>query len=337
MEIIKKQTHIDFIGKRRLPMGLSMLLNVLTLVALFVFGLNFGLDFTGGTLVELSYAEAADVTQVRQTLANNNFGDAVVQRFGTARDLMVRLPVKDGADSAKTNAKVVAALRATQNEREVESRPGQAQRCIVGESKAPVDCRIQVRRVEFVGPQVGEELVEKGGMALLLTTIGVLIYVIFRFEWRFAVGAIAATAHDVFLLFGFFSVTQMEFSLTVLAAIMAVLGYSLNDTIVVFDRVRENFRKMRKSTATEIMNAAINQTLARTIITSGTTLLTMFALFFYGGEIIHNFSLAMIVGILVGTYSSIFIATPVTLALGITREDMMPVKKETTQEQESLP
>jgi len=332
MEIIKKQTHIDFIGKRWLPMGLSMLLNVLTLVALFVFGLNFGLDFTGGTLVELSYSEAADVTQVRKTLADAGFGDAVVQRFGTARDLMVRLPVKEGAGSAKTNAKVVEALRAALKEHEVESRPGQAQRCVAGESKTPADCRIQVRRVEFVGPQVGQELIEKGGMALLLTIVGVLIYVIFRFEWRFAVGAIAATAHDVFLLFGFFSVTQMEFSLSVLAAIMAVLGYSLNDTIVIFDRVRENFRKMRKSTVTEIMNTSINQTLSRTIITSGTTLLTMFALFFYGGEIIHNFSVAMIVGVFIGTYSTVYVATTVTLALGIRREDMLPVKKEAIQE-----
>ncbi len=332
MEIFKRQTHIDFIGKRRVPMMLSALLNILTLVALFVFGLNFGLDFTGGTLVEVSYAQPVKANEVRKILAEKGMPDAVVQHFGTARDLMIRLPVRDIEGSAAASGKVVEALRSALNEREVESRPGQPQRCVIGESPKWVTCRVQVRRIEFVGPQIGKELVEKGGLALLLTIIGVLVYVIFRFEWRFAVGAVAAISHDVFLVFGFFSVTQMDFSLSVLAAILAVLGYSLNDTIVVFDRVRENFRKMRKSNVIEIMNASINQTLSRTVITSGTTLLTLFALFFYGGEIIRGFSIAMIVGVLIGTYSSIFIAVPVTLALGITREDMLPVKKEAVQD-----
>lgn len=330
MEVFKRETRVDFIGKRRIPMTVSMLLNLATLAALFIFGLNFGLDFTGGTLVELNYAQSADVAEVRKALVDKGFGDAVVQRFGTARDLMVRLPVREGEGkgAAVVSAKLVETLRAALGEREVESRPGQAQKCLAGESKTPAACQVQVKRVEFVGPQVGRELAEKGALALLFAGIGILIYVIVRFEWRFAVGAIAATAHDVFLVFGFFAFTQMEFSLSVLAAILAVLGYSLNDTVVVFDRIRENFRKMRKSTVPEIMNASLNQTLSRTVITSGVTALTMIALFFYGGEILRGFSAAMLVGIAVGTYSSIFIATPVTLILGITREDMLPVKKE---------
>ena len=329
MELFKRTTKFDFLGKRRAPIAVSVVLTVLTVVSLFVAGLNLGLDFTGGTLVEIAYDRPADVTEVRETLADNGFGDALVQRFGTTRELMIRLPVHAAEqDSAGTSHAVVAVLRAGSGENEVESKPGQAQKCVKGESSLPVECSLQVRRVEFVGPQVGRELVEKGGLALLLSTIGILIYVIFRFEWRFALGAIAASVHDVLLVFGFFSVTQMEFSLTVLAAILAVLGYSLNDTVVVLDRIRENFRKMRKHSVIEIMNASVNQTLSRTIITSGTTLLTVLALFFYGGEIMHGFSVALMVGILVGTYSSIYIATPVTLALGITREDMLPPKKE---------
>jgi preprotein translocase subunit SecF len=244
---------------------------------------------------------------------------------------MVRLPVRGAdKDSAGTSQELVTALRSVLGEREIESRPGQAQQCVRQGSSVQTPCALQVRRVEFVGPQVGRELVEKGGLALLFSTIGILIYVIIRFEWRFAVGAIVASVHDVMLVFGFFSVTQMEFSLTVLAAILAVLGYSLNDTVVVLDRIRENFRKMRKNTVVEIMNASLNQTLARTVITSGTTLIAVLSLFFYGGEILHAFSVALIVGIIVGTFSSLYIATPVTLALGITREDMLPPKKEAT-------
>lgn len=329
MELFKRTTKFDFLGKRRAPIVVSVVLTAFTVVSLFVAGLNLGLDFTGGTLVEIAYDQPADVAEVRKTLADNGFGDAVVQRFGTTRELMIRLPVRAAKqDSAGTSHAVVAVLRAGAGEREVESEPGQAQRCVKGESVSPVACSLQVRRVEFVGPQVGRELVEKGGLALLLSMIGILIYVIFRFEWRFAVGAIVASAHDVLLVFGFFAVTQMEFSLTVLAAILAVLGYSLNDTVVVLDRIRENFRKMRKQTVVEIMNTSVNQTLARTIITSSTTLLAVLALFFYGGEIMHGFSVALIAGILVGTYSSIYIAIPVTLALGITREDMLPPRKE---------
>src|SRR3990172_10849936 len=223
MEIFKRVTHIDFIGRRRLWLGVSMFLNALTLAALFVYGLNFGLDFTGGTLVEITYSRPVDVAEARKALADHGMGDAVVQRFGTGRDVMVPLPLRAGEDSARGSVKVIEALRAAVGEREVESRPGQAQKCLARESKTPAPCPAHVKRVEFVGPQVGRELAEKGGLALLFSAIGILFYVIFRFEWRFAAGAIAATAHDVFLVFGFFSFTQIEFSLSVLAAFMAVL------------------------------------------------------------------------------------------------------------------
>ncbi|MFQ5994033.1 MAG: protein translocase subunit SecF [Acidiferrobacterales bacterium] len=322
------KTNIDFIGTRRIPIVISVVLIIVTFVSLFTQRLNFGLDFTGGTLVELGYGEPVEVAEVRQQLNGSGFPDAVVQHFGTARDVMVRIPLGDAQDSAASSNQLIDGLRKARNETVVESRPGRAQKCTQGTDKSIVDCQVQVRRVEFVGPQVGGELVEKGGLALIYTLIAILIYVLFRFEWRFAVGSIIAVAHDVLITFGFFSVTQIEFSLPVLAAILAVLGYSLNDTIVVFDRIRENFRRMRKATVIDIMNTSINQTLSRTIITSGTTMLTVLALFFLGGEIMQGFSIALIVGIVIGTYSSIYIATPTVLALRISREDMLPVKKE---------
>jgi len=331
MIFFEKQTKFDFIGRRRLAIAISMILIAITTASFFVRGLNLGLDFTGGTLVEVSYAESVEVSDVRAQLAAGTFPDAVVQQFGTARDVMIRIPLQSGRDSAVLSNTVIDVLRKARDEVLVESRPGQRQQCTRGGSKTVVDCNLQVRRVEFVGPQVGDELVEKGGLALLYTLIAILIYVVVRFEWRFAIGSIVAVAHDVFLTFGFFSLTQIEFSLPVLAAILAVLGYSLNDTIVVFDRIRENFRRMRKARVPEIMNTSINQTLSRTIITSTTTMFTVLSLFFLGGEIIHAFSTALIVGIIVGTYSSIYIATPTVLALGISRQDMLPVKKEGAQ------
>ena len=328
MEVFKKETRIDFIGRRRLPIALSALLIIGTFITLFTRGLNFGLDFTGGTLIELSYQDSVDVSVVRNQLAQAGMTDSVVQHFGTSRDVMVRIPVRADNESAKLSNEVVGILRTAVGEKLVQSQPGKAQQCLAEKSSSIRDCQIQVRRVEFVGPQVGEELTEQGGLALLYTLIAILIYVMFRFEWRFAVGAIIATAHDVLLTFGFFSLMQLEFSLSVLAALLAVLGYSLNDTIVVFDRIRENFRKMRKSSNIEVMNASINQTLSRTIITSMTTLLTVLALYFFGGEIIHGFAIALMIGIIVGTYSSIYIATPAVLVMGVSREDLMPVKKE---------
>lgn len=327
MQIFDRKTHIDFIGNRRLPVAVSVLLVIATFVLLFTRGLNFGLDFTGGTLVELSYAEPVQVAPVRKQLADSGVADAVVQHFGTSRDIMVRIPVSKDGNSSTLSNQVVEILRQNVGDRLLSSRPGKAQQCI-DKGKKISDCHIQVRRIEFVGPQVGEELTEQGGLAMLYTLIAILAYVMFRFEWRFAIGAIIAISHDVLLTFGFFSLFQLEFSLSVLAAILAVLGYSLNDTIVVFDRIRENFRKIRKGTTVDIMNTSINQTLARTIITSTTTMLTVLALFVFGGDIIHGFAIALMVGIVVGTYSSIYVATPAVLAMGISREDMMPVKKE---------
>ena len=328
MEFFRRETHVDFIGRRRIPIAISVLLLIGTMFVLFTRGLNFGLDFTGGTLIELSYQEPVEVASVRKELADAGMADTVVQHFGTSSDVMVRIPVRKGTDSATLSDEVVSILRIGVGEKLVQSRPGKAQQCSSRKSSELKDCQVQVRRVEFVGPQVGEELTEQGGLALLYTLIAILIYVMFRFEWRFAVGAIVAIAHDVLLTFGFFSLMQLEFSLSVLAAMLAVLGYSLNDTIVVFDRIRENFRRMRKGSNIEVMNTAINQTLSRTIITSATTMLTVLALFFFGGEIIHGFSIALIVGIFVGTYSSIYIATPAVLAMGVSRDDLMPVKKE---------
>jgi preprotein translocase subunit SecF len=340
-EFFKKTPTFDFLGKYKPYFGVSVAALIVTLIFLFVFKLNLGLDFTGGTLVELSYQEAVDIARVRQTLQAQGYSQAVVQRFGTAQELMVRVPLDKAEASTtdigldtdikenKTALEVIKILRGANDERLVENRSGQLQQCVTSATTAPRVCHIQVKRIEYVGPQVGEELAWQGGLALLIGSAFILIYLFFRFEIRFAAASIIATTHDVLLIFGFFSITQLEFDLTVLAATLAVLGYSLNDTVVIFDRIRENFRLMRRvSSVTEIMNISLNQTLSRTIITSGTTFLTVLALFFLGGEIIHNFSIALIVGIIFGTYSSLFIAPPVVLMLGVRREDLLPVKKE---------
>lgn len=335
MEFFHRQTHFDFIGTRYIPITISAILITATIISLFVRGLNFGLDFTGGTVIELSYKDAASVGQIRDDLAKNGFDDTVVQHFGTSRDVLVRVPATTTGKSSEISNRVTRILRKRFQENVVSSQPGKAQQCTTVENPKTIkSCTIQVKRVEFVGPQVGRELAEKGGLALLYTLIAILIYVMVRFEWRFAVGSVIATAHDVLITLGFFSFTQMEFSLTVLAAVLAVLGYSLNDTIVVFDRIRENFRRMRKETTKEVMNVSINQTLSRTIITSGTTMITVLALYFFGGETIRGFSVALIVGIFYGTFSSIYIATPAALALGVSRADLVQSKKETAADRE---
>ncbi|GMR20896.1 MAG: protein translocase subunit SecF [Gammaproteobacteria bacterium] len=337
MQFLSKTKPIDFLGKRKLPMALSALLVIATIGLLSIRGLSFGLDFTGGTLVELIYNRTVDVSQVRDALTQAGMDDAVVQHFGTTQDVLVRLPIRKDEDSATVSTRVVEVVRKADGEFLVSARGEQGQQCRDIAGKTVKLCSIQIRRIEFVGPQVGDELATQGGLALLYTLIAVLIYVMFRFEWRFAVGAVVAIAHDVLLTFGFFSLTGVEFDLSVLAAILAVLGYSLNDTIVVFDRIRENFHKLRKHDVVGVLNTSINNTLARTIITSGTTLLVLISLLVFGGEIIHSFAIALIVGVLVGTYSSIYIATPVVLALGISRDDMMPVKKEGAEEKSLLP
>lgn len=304
MQLIKPNTKIDFI-KLGLPMMVISGALVLASLALLGFrGLNFGLDFTGGTLIEVAYEQPAELSSIRDALEEAGFDDAMVQRFDTARDIVVRLPSEGEQASAETSTEVLQTLNDA--------------------SAGSVD----MRRVEFVGPQVGQELKEKGGLAMLYAVIGILIYVWLRFEWRFSVGAIAATVHDSVLTLGFFSLFQIDFDLTILAALLAVIGYSLNDTIVIFDRVRENFQNMRKATPREVMNRSINQTLSRTVMTSVTTLLVLLSLFFFGGEVVHGFALALIVGVLFGTYSTIYVATTLCLWLGVSRQDLMPVKKE---------
>jgi len=336
MELVRK-TNIDFLGKRRFALVISSAMIIAGIVSLFVQGLNFGVDFTGGTLVEVSYHESVDISKVRRDLGDGGIKDAQVQYFGTARDVMVRLQVSADKKAAEQSAQVMEALRRPFGEVLTDaSQGGGTQRC-AGSGGAAVDCKVQMRRVEVVGPQVGEELTEQGGLAMLYALIGILIYVAWRFEWRLAVGSVAALVHDVLITIGMFSILQMEFSLSVLAAILAVIGYSLNDTIVVFDRIRENFRKMRKSSAVDIMNVSINQTLSRTVLTSATTLLVLLSLFFLGGEVIRGFAAALVIGIVVGTYSSIFVASPLALVLGISREDMLPVQKEGADQQNLSP
>tara|TARA_B100001123_G_scaffold2207_3_gene3066 strand:- start:2824 stop:3831 length:1008 start_codon:yes stop_codon:yes gene_type:complete len=335
MEFLKKDTRFDFLGRRKQAAVVSVVVIAIGLISLTFRGLNFGIDFTGGTLVEVSYADSVDANEIRADLKGAGFDDVIVQHFGTSRDLMIRLPADSDVNAAQTSSLIMAALRVPFSETLADTPEGQKQRC-VKENSEPQECEVQMRRVEFVGPQVGEELTEDGGLAMLYALIGILVYVAWRFEWRFALGAIIALVHDVAITIGFFSLTGLEFSLPVLAAVLAVIGYSLNDTIVVFDRIRENFRKMRRGTVSEIMNRAINQTLRRTVLTSLTTLLVVLTLLLIGGEIIKGFAAALLIGVLVGTYSSIFVASPSVLSMGISRDDMLPVDKE-GEEADALP
>ena len=304
MQILKSGTKIDFMGKRKLAMVFSAIVLVVALGALFMRGLSLGIDFTGGTLIELGYEEDADIPAIRAVLEQGGYGDSSVQQFGTARDVLIRLAQREEGSSSRVSNEVFGLL-----------------------SNA-VDGMVELRRVEFVGPQVGEELTEDGALAVLVALMAILVYVALRFEWRFAVGSVIALVHDVVFTVGLFALLQIEFDLPVLAAVLAVIGYSLNDTIVVYDRVRENFRKMRKGTPTEIINISLNQTLSRTLVTSMTTVLVLLALFFLGGEIIHGFAFALLVGVLIGTYSSIYVASSSVLMLGVSKADLMPVQKE---------
>ncbi len=304
MDIIKSNTAINFMGQRKLAVVFSVVLILLSIGSLSLRGLNFGLDFTGGTLIELSYSESPELNDVRSTLTDAGFAEFTVQTFGSARDIVVRIPAEDGSEGgADLSTRVLEALAA---------------------DNAGVD----LRRVEFVGPQVGEELAEQGGLALLYALFGILIYVSLRFQWRFAVGAVAALVHDVLIVLGLLSLFQMSFDLTVVAAILAVIGYSLNDTIVVYDRLRENFRVKRKGTAIDLTNLSINQMLGRTLMTSLTTMAVLIALFYFGGEIIHAFAYTLIMGVIVGTYSSIYVAGNAAIMLGVSKQDLMPVEKE---------
>jgi preprotein translocase subunit SecF len=304
MQFLKEQTHFRFMAKRKLAFVFSGLLLIAAITSIVTQGLNFGIDFTGGTMIELSYQEQANLEKIRTDLESAGYEDSVVQNFGSIHEVLIRLPVIEGQNMSELSNDVVAVLQA-QNETEID-----------------------VRRVEFVGPQVGEELTEDGGLAMLYALMGILIYVALRFEYRFAVGSIVALIHDVILVIGFFSLFQLDFDLTVLAAILAVIGYSLNDTIVVFDRIRETFLRKRKGSSEEIIDLALNDTLSRTMVTSLTTLLVVVALFTFGGEVIHSFSIALLLGIVVGTYSSIYIASNTVLTMGITKEHLMPVEKD---------
>ena len=335
MEFLKRDTRIDFIGRRRIAALISISVIVIVLLSLFFRGLNLGIDFTGGTLVEVSYSSSVNTEEVRTNLRRSGLDGVVVQYFGTSRDVLIRLPADPEVDAAESSSLIISSLREPYGETLAQSSENDSQRCVFQDGTTG-DCTVQMRRVEFVGPQVGGELTEKGGLAMLYALIGILAYVAWRFEWRFALGAVIALVHDVVVTVGIFSLLGLEFSLPVLAAVLAVIGYSLNDTIVVFDRIRENFRKMRKGTIVEIMNSAINQTLRRTLLTSLTTLLVVVTLILLGGEIIKGFAVALFIGILVGTYSSIFVASPAVLSLRITRDDMLLIKKE-GEEADSLP
>ena len=298
-----KKIQFNFMGMRKVTSIVSALLIIFSVFTLSYQGLNLGIDFTGGTLVEVGYPEAVNLDKLRQSFSDSEFNDVAIQYFGSAKEILIRIPPQQGLNSADVSSKLLNLLSSN-------------------------NFSAEMRRVEFVGPQVGEELREDGGLAMLYALLCIMVYIAFRFQMRFSVGAVSALIHDVIITLGFFSITRFSFDLTILAALLAVIGYSLNDTIVVFDRVRENFRKIRDKTPVEVFNISLNQTLSRTLMTSFTTLLVLTALFLLGGEIIHGFSMALIFGVLIGTYSSIYIASPVTLMLGIKKEDLMPVKKE---------
>ncbi|MBA2410452.1 MAG: protein translocase subunit SecF [Gammaproteobacteria bacterium] len=303
MEFLKKTPTIEFMRYRRVAMWVSLAVLVVS-VALFVTrGFNFGIDFTGGTVIEVAYPQAVDLGELREALEGAGFEESIAQHFGTSSEVLIRIPPRAGEKAAELSNHVLEALRAN-------------------------DPDVEMLRVEFVGPQVGEELREQGGLALLYALIGILIYVSMRFEWRFALGAVIALVHDVIFTLAILSISGLSFDLNVLAAVLTIIGYSLNDSIVVFDRIRENFRTIRKRSVVEIVDISINETLARTIMTGVSTLLVLFTLYLLGGEVLAAFSFTLIVGILIGTYSSVYVASTYAVLLGVSKADMMPVRKE---------
>jgi preprotein translocase subunit SecF len=323
MRLFSRTPDFDFMKVRRLAVTFSLIAIVLSLGSLATRGLALGLDFTGGVLIEVRYDETADLEGIRGLLQSAGFSGALVQNFGTASEVLIRLP-----PAATENAAAGDGAGAT---------TAQDTADLADEIMAlliTADPSVEQRRADYVGPQIGEELVEKGGQAMLFVLVMVFAYIVLRFRWKFAAGAIAALVHDVIITFGFFSWVGMEFDQSVLAAVLAVVGYSLNDTIVVFDRIRENFRLMRRGTAEAVINSSINQTLSRTIITGMTTLLVLFALYALGGETVAGFAVALIVGIVVGTYSSIYVASAAALYLKVSPQDLIPPKRE---EVDSLP
>lgn len=292
---------IDFLGLRFYAAGFSLILTIASIALVAVKGLNFGLDFTGGTLVELSYSEAVQLKDIRNTLEDAGYERATVVNYGADTDVLVRLPQTETAGIGERLVKTL-------------------------DDATPAD--IQLKRVEFVGPQVGEELRELGGLAMILALLVVMVYVAVRFEFKLAVGAVVALFHDVIVALGFFALFQWDFDLNVLAAVLAIIGYSINDSIVVFDRVRENFRKLRKTDVVDLLNISITETLDRTLATSGITLAVLLSLLLFGGEVLRGFSAALIVGTVIGTFSSIYVASPISLWLGLKREDLLQAVKE---------
>lgn len=311
MEFFRIKRDIPFMSWGKYTTTISLLTFIVSVFFLFTKGLNLGVDFTGGTVMEVGYTQSAEIGKVRDILVKLGMSDASVQNFGTSRDVMIRLPAKPDISSARLSETVIAALRQD-------------------------DKTAEIRRVEFVGPQVGKELVENGALALLMVSLGIVAYLAVRFEWKFGVAGIIANLHDVVIILGFFAFFQWEFSLTVLAAILAILGYSVNESVVIFDRIRENFRKMRKAPVTQVIDNAITRTMSRTIITHGSTQMVVVSMLFFGGEALHYFALALTIGILFGIYSSVLVASPLLMLLGVSREDIVkPEKKK--EEAEALP
>ncbi|HQU62391.1 MAG: protein translocase subunit SecF [Burkholderiales bacterium] len=302
MEFFRFSRDIPFMSWRRSAAVISIATFILSAFFLATRGLNLGVDFTGGTVLEVSYGQAADLSQIRGVLTGLNMSDVTVQNFGTSRDVMIRLPVMPEYSSAQLSETVLEALR-------------------------QADDTVEMRRVEFVGPQVGKELLENGALALLFVSIGIVAYLAVRFEWKFGIAGIIANLHDVIIILGFFAFFQWEFSLTVLAAVLAVLGYSVNESVVIFDRIRENFRKLRKVEVTTVIDNAITRTMARTIITHGSTQMVVIAMLLFGGEVLYYFALALTIGILFGIYSSIMVASPILLWLGVKREDLVRLEE----------
>jgi len=311
MEFFRFRRDIPFMSWGKYTTTISLATFIIAVFFLVTKGLNLGVDFTGGTVMEVGYSQAADLNRVRNTLAGIGMSDASVQNFGTSSEVLIRLPAKPEISSAQLSEIVMKALRQD-------------------------DSTVDMRRVEFVGPQVGEELVENGALALLVVSLGIIAYLAVRFEWKFGVAAIIANLHDVVIILGFFAFFQWEFSLTVLAAVLAILGYSVNESVVVFDRIRENFRKMRKTSVAQVIDNAITRTMSRTIITHGCTQMAVCSMLFFGGEALHYFALALTIGILFGIYSAVLVASPIVMLLGVSREDLVKVEKK-EKEAEAVP
>ena len=312
MEFFKTNTKINFLGIRKWTALLSIIIFIASIASIFTRGLNLGLDFTGGTQLTVTFPQTANIPLVKQALQNAGYPEAVVQSFGTSKDVLIKLPPAKGLTEKQLSSKTL-------------------QQKIKQQVLAAIP-KATIQGTSYIGPQVGKEMATKGALAAVISMLATIIYIAWRFEWRLAIGAAVALIHDPILIIGVFSFFHLEFNLMSLAAVLAVIGYSINDTIVVFDRIRENFRKIRKGTAVAVVNLSINETLSRTIMTSALTLVAVLSLFLYGGPTVHGFALALIIGILIGTYSSIYVAGTISVALGISKKDLMPTPKKELEE-----